>query len=1025
MSTSLFDEVATGNVVLFLGAGAIYGSTIGKLHAPALLGESLQEKLHDRFFKNEPRTKISLKRICSNIQSLHGENALREALVDLLIPVNPSKALMHIPKLSWNSIYTVNVDDSLERSFDSVEECTQALVPIVLPEDKAARDRTTEVNYYKLHGCLRKPESNLIFSHRDYTDSREKNLRMFASLTSDLCDSPLVFLGFSLEDDDFQIVWESVLKYSGASVRAQSTYLVSPNCPKSQKEAFEIEGIKVIDMGVEEFFPWLSANIPRKPPSVTERVRDRVAPLQQQIDSDFGKKIAPTLLDELGKNFDFVRRLPSTLRSQDKSRFLVGAQPIWDDIQQGLPITRVLEEDIFDELTRWREKPRFEAALITGGTGYGKSTLLMQVAYKVAQWNEKIEILYLRSYGELNPTLLAQYAHELGLPIVVFVDDTYRHIYTLNRLKIEAESNKLPIFLLGATRPADWNNARKSGVFNIQNRFEMSRMTLEEARNLAATMKRSGKLSQSMQRLSLDDLARHYFDECDKHILAGLITSVTEGSGQFNKAIADEYFRIPSDKARSLYLSVAMVHTLGLPVPASLACHTISESITNYHKTFAPSLETTVVESIHAVSQDLLFHTQHRIIAETLIEEVMKPADAVGRILLLAENINPHQRAQYEILLRLYDENYLSKLLEHSGTVRSCFEQLEVAFPADAYIKQHFAIFESHQKNYSRAQDLIEEAISIRGRHSHFLNTQANILLREAINEEDKSKADYLFSAGTKLLRERIEKDADKEIHVLSLVERQLEWARRRDLNATQRLAALEDAQADLDLVRSRIPTSSDIALVAAKLNVELNRIPDAKNLLIKSVKLDGSNSHARVLLARMQLADGEEQDAHRNAMEGLGYAPKNYGLLRIQLDCILKLKFEWPQYRKALIDYLNVAENDLFERINLIKGYIEAADYASAQKQLEKLKRTDVAYGLRTTTKVPILEGTLPLIKEGEYHASGIGKGFVTIYGFPNQMQAFINFRSMPTHTGLRNGMKLKVELALNGLGLFATRIV
>ena len=347
------------------------------------------------------------------------------------------------------------------------------------------------------------------------------------------------------------------------------------------------------------------------------------------------------------------------------------------------------------------------------------------------------------------------------------------------------------------------------------------------------------------------------------------------------------------------------------------------------------------------------------------------------------------------------------------------------AFPSDAFIKQHFAIFESHQKNFDRAHKLIDEAITIRGRHPHFVNTQANVLLREAVQEEDRSKADYLFNAGTKLLRERIERDADKEIHILSLVERQLDWARRRDLNASQRLAALEEAQADLDQARRRIPTSSDIALVSAKLNVELGKIPDAKNLLIKSVKLDGSNTRARVLLARMQLTEGDAETAYQTVADGLVYDQRNFGLLRIQLDCIRKLNLEWAQYRKALMDYLQVSENDLIERINLIKGYFEASDFASAQKQLDKLRRIDVSYGLRIKTQVPIMDGEFPLIREGEYQASGIGKGFIKIFGFPNQLQASINLRAVPIHSNLRNGMKLKVELALNGKGLIATKIV
>ncbi len=311
---NLRNDLEAGEIVLFLGAGAIFGSTIGADNKPALLGDTLRDKLQSQFFPTEGPAKSSLKRVCSSIQSIRGKDALRQALIDLLIPVNPSSALRSLPKFSWSAIYTVNVDDAIENVYESAPDRTQKLIPVVLPGDKAARDRTTEVSYYKLHGCLRHPESNLIFSHRDYTESRETNLKMFASLTSDLCDLPFLFVGFSLEDDDFQAVWESVSNYQGSRKRFRATYLISPNTPKSIVDALEIEGIDILDQGVEAFFPWLAANLKKRPPSLEERVRQRVAPIQQLIQIEFGTKVDHDLVDKINQNFDFVKQLPETSR---------------------------------------------------------------------------------------------------------------------------------------------------------------------------------------------------------------------------------------------------------------------------------------------------------------------------------------------------------------------------------------------------------------------------------------------------------------------------------------------------------------------------------------------------------------------------------------------------------------------------------------------------------------------------------------------------------------------------------------
>lgn len=529
----------------------------------------------------------------------------------------------------------------------------------------------------------------------------------------------------------------------------------------------------------------------------------------------------------------------------------------------------------------------------------------------------------------------------------------------------------------------------------------------------------------SQEHSRVDELADHFFDRGEKHLLAGLLTASVNGSYEFEKIISDEYFRIPEGKARDIYLNVSLIHSLGLPTPATLACASVDLPLAEYHGTCASLLDTTIIEHQDDISRDLLFKTQHRVIAETLIESVVKPASAVDRILSIAANINPHFREQYNILLRLYDEEYLSSILVSSGTVRSCYEQLVENFPADVFIRQHYAIFESHEKNFAKAHNLIDESLQMRPGSAHFLNTKANILLREAAAEADKGRAEHLFVAGTNLLRERIQKDADKEIHYLSLIERQLEWARRNDLTREQRLNILEDAESDLDLARVRYPLSSDISTVAAKLMLQLRKIPDAKTLLEKSVRLDGANIRARILLARILIDQARTEEALRLVQDGLPNSERDYGLLRLRLDCLRELKRPWIEVREALKAYLAVAEDDFVERMQLIKGLIENGDFAAVIKHAERLRKSDISHTSRLRNTIALGDGTTPFIVEGEYYPSGIAKGFLTIDGYPKQLGAYIDRRSLRSGERLFANKRMRAVLAINGFGLVATRIL
>ncbi|MGA9666306.1 MAG: hypothetical protein WBQ69_07655 [Gallionella sp.] len=158
-----------GELVLFLGAGALVGSTIGKDNRPPLLGVALRDRLQELFFKEEGPTNVSLKRVCTNIQNTKGKEKLREALVELLTPVNPSKALLDIPRLRWRAIYTVNVDDSIERAYENSTERTQDLKVVVLSDHKEARNPDKEVsNTIQIVAILRRLLPNSTLNYVNY-----------------------------------------------------------------------------------------------------------------------------------------------------------------------------------------------------------------------------------------------------------------------------------------------------------------------------------------------------------------------------------------------------------------------------------------------------------------------------------------------------------------------------------------------------------------------------------------------------------------------------------------------------------------------------------------------------------------------------------------------------------------------------------------------------------------------------------------------------------------------------------------
>ena len=65
------------------------------------------------------------------------------------------------------------------------------------------------------------------------------------------------------------------------------------------------------------------------------------------------------------------------------------------------------------------------------------------------------------------------------------------------------------------------------------------------------------------------------------------------------------------------------------------------------------------------------------------------------------------------------------------------------------------------------------------------------------------------------------------------------------------------------------------------------------------------------------------------------------------------------------------------------------------------------------------------PMTMEGTYSATGLGKGFVQIDGYPAGMGAYLDIRTLKGGTKLFNGKRLRITLALNGFGLKVDQVL
>ena len=118
---------------------------------------------------------------------------------------NELKLLLQISNQSIAGVITTNYDTFLEDFFKD-------FIPYIGQEELLFSDLKNIGEIYKIHGCSNKPES-LIITESDYKKFIEQNPYLAAKLITIFIEHPIIFLGYSLSDQNILNLLNSLTRY--------------------------------------------------------------------------------------------------------------------------------------------------------------------------------------------------------------------------------------------------------------------------------------------------------------------------------------------------------------------------------------------------------------------------------------------------------------------------------------------------------------------------------------------------------------------------------------------------------------------------------------------------------------------------------------------------------------------------------------------------------------------------------------------------------------------------------------------
>jgi len=372
------NQFKQGTPVLFTGAGFsldAFNCMSGDVHVPTV--GSLSKSIWKLCFPDDKYDDET------TLQDLY-ETALNtnpkglQRLLEPMLRVN-SQSLpdwyQTIFLMPWSRYYTLNIDN-IE---DAIPEKFQIPFALKITSGTTNESHVTreKAQYYldviHLNGTIDDLPYKVTFSMTQFAQRIARRDPNYMRLAAELLSRPFVFIGTTLNESP---LWQHIELRKQEQLRGSRelrprSYLVTPTLSPAKRALLAEYNIVWLEMSGEEFAKKILSNIRSQVSSGFEILHNRDNPAAI---SSF------TAVSDLIQGDD------------KKTDYLIGQEPIWVDIKFNRVIARDSDEGI---LKKAKDVLKIQGDIkgliaITGTAGAGKSSSLMQLAYKLSVSGYKI-----------------------------------------------------------------------------------------------------------------------------------------------------------------------------------------------------------------------------------------------------------------------------------------------------------------------------------------------------------------------------------------------------------------------------------------------------------------------------------------------------------------------------------------------------------------------------------------------------------------------------------------------------------
>jgi tetratricopeptide (TPR) repeat protein len=882
---------------------------------------------------------------------------------DIFNDFQPSVFHKKIPLFAWAAIATTNYDLIIERAYDQTAERVQQLVPFRKDGERVEdRLRAGDVPFLKLHGCISDVHDEavrLILTPDQYVTHRRGRKRLFARLADYATEYPVVFAGHSLEDVDLRAVLLELDELEAAKPRS---YLVVPNLTPADRRYWEARRITCIDASFSDFMSSLDAAVPQAGRPLALRTAGDL-PIAKHLRLKPADVLSDSLEALLERDVEYIHSDIATAHVQPAA-FYKGYFTDWGPIVANLDVKRAFADDILSEviLADDAERPsQQELILVKGSAGAGKTVALRRIAWEAAVSYDKLCLVSRATFSADYEGIYELY-RLAGKRIFLFIDAIADHVDTLERVLQHAQRDRVPITIVATERFTDWNTQCERLERYVTASYDVPYLSEREIRELLQLLTRHdslGHLKNKTIEQQVEDLSKR----AGRQLLVAL-HEATFGK-PFEEIVLSEYNRIATANAKSLYLTVCVLHRLGLPTRAGLISRVHQIPFHLFRDELFKPLEAVVFATQRSFTQDVVYESRHPHVAEIVFESVLTDVNArFDEMARIVNGLDVDYRTDQDALAGIMNARRLEALFPDVNQSRQLFRLASRISPDDAILMQQESILEmrSGSGSLERAGALLETAHRLMPRNLAITHSLSELALRSSERAGNDLERGRFRQKARELINQILKVDPDfghpyHTVLKIELQELQEDFERGDADLIAQRVNAIERI---LDVAMQRLGDQEFLLEAESRLHALLNNFPASVRALERAFEANRRSPFIALRLARWYDGEGKREAAIRTLRECLEGNPSDKAV-NFRLAMLLMGRSSLDDHadikhclRKAFTRGDNrYAAQFWYARLLFLEG-----DYAGASELFDELAEARVSAPVKRDIKGKVLEG-------------------------------------------------------------------